>query len=80
MNNIPEQETTAPFITSMGNYLLECQRRATLPEIVKSIRSTAQWDSDRAVMYEIVDKGMWLSKRHRYRARPGVISNDHIPF
>ncbi|PVG00114.1 bifunctional P-450/NADPH-P450 reductase [Serendipita vermifera] len=45
-----------PFITSMGNYLLEAQHRARMPELVKSFASTAQWEEDRKRMNEIVTK------------------------
>ncbi|KAG8833355.1 hypothetical protein FRC17_010824 [Serendipita sp. 399] len=45
-----------PFIISMGNYLLEAQRRTRLPGPIKAITSTAQWDADREAMNEIVTK------------------------
>ncbi|KAG8809794.1 hypothetical protein FRC18_004386, partial [Serendipita sp. 400] len=45
-----------PFITAMGNYLLEAQRRTRIPELVKSMTSTAQWDADAATMNEVVTK------------------------
>ncbi|KAG8832855.1 hypothetical protein FRC17_000510 [Serendipita sp. 399] len=47
-----------PFVTAMGNYLLEAQRRTRLPELVKSMTSSAQWDADGATMNEVVTKGI----------------------
>jgi hypothetical protein len=41
----------------MGNYLLEAQNRARMPELIKSFASTAQWEQDGGRMNEIVDKG-----------------------
>jgi hypothetical protein len=41
----------------MGNYLLEAQRRAPLPELAKNLTTPAQWELDRKSMNAIVDKG-----------------------
>lgn len=49
-------DAVQPFIVSMADYLLEAQRRATMPSVVKALSSTAKWDSDRALMNEIVNK------------------------
>ncbi|CCA71297.1 probable bifunctional P-450:NADPH-P450 reductase, partial [Serendipita indica DSM 11827] len=50
-------DAVQPFIVSMADYLLEAQRRATIPSVVKALSSTAKWDADRALMNEIVSKG-----------------------
>ncbi|CAG7851383.1 Bifunctional cytochrome P450/NADPH--P450 reductase 2 {ECO:0000305} AltName: Full=CYP102A3 {ECO:0000303/PubMed:15122913}; AltName: Full=Fatty acid hydroxylase CypB {ECO:0000305}; AltName: Full=Flavocytochrome P450 102A3 {ECO:0000305}; Includes: RecName: Full=Cytochrome P450 102A3 {ECO:0000305}; {ECO:0000269/PubMed:14741768, ECO:0000269/PubMed:15122913}; Includes: RecName: Full=NADPH--cytochrome P450 reductase; {ECO:0000269/PubMed:14741768, ECO:0000269/PubMed:15122913} [Serendipita indica DSM 11827] len=49
-------DAVQPFIVSMADYLLEAQRRATIPSVVKALSSTAKWDADRALMNEIVSK------------------------
>jgi cytochrome P450 / NADPH-cytochrome P450 reductase len=46
-----------PFITSMARYLLGAQRRATTPSFVKALSSTAQWEADKKIMNDIVNKG-----------------------
>jgi hypothetical protein len=44
----------------MGNYLIEAQNRARMPELVKSFAPTAQWEQDGKHMNEIVDKGKYF--------------------
>ncbi|KIM26551.1 hypothetical protein M408DRAFT_56754, partial [Serendipita vermifera MAFF 305830] len=45
-----------PFVTSMGAYLLEAQRRVPYPEPIKSMSTPSQWELDRKSMNHIVDK------------------------
>jgi hypothetical protein len=45
----------------MGNYMLESQKRASMTCIEKAISSTAQWEADKKVMVDIVNKGRCYS-------------------
>ena len=51
------QDAAHPFVTSMAAYLLEAQRRITLPALIKDMTTPAQWEMDRKSMNMIVDKG-----------------------
>ncbi|KIM26548.1 hypothetical protein M408DRAFT_25259, partial [Serendipita vermifera MAFF 305830] len=45
-----------PFVTSMGAYLLEAQRRTPFPEPIKGMTTSSQWELDRKSMNQTVDK------------------------
>jgi len=47
----------------MGAYLLEAQRRATLPELAKTLTTSSQWELDRKSMNAIVEKGNYILLR-----------------
>ncbi|KAG8789826.1 hypothetical protein FRC15_000018 [Serendipita sp. 397] len=49
-------DSIQPFVVSMGDYLLEAQRRLRLPQPIKPFVSTAKWDADREAMNKIVTK------------------------
>lgn len=74
--NSSYNDSIHPFITSMGNYLLEAQNRGNLPGIVKAFTSTTQWDEDRKRMNETVDKV--INDRLRSRVERGDLLDSML--
>jgi hypothetical protein len=59
----------------MGNYMLGSQKRASMTCLEKALSSTAQWEADKKVMDDIVNKGLYYSRR---RLSADVFLPSHI--
>jgi cytochrome P450/NADPH-cytochrome P450 reductase len=46
----------------MGSYMLGAQKRSTMPSFVKALSSTAEWEANKKIMDDIVNKGQFYSR------------------